>query len=565
MEKRHRTLAASSAAGLILVAVLLLTVFGPATPAQAQIDISGEWNFDVFGFGPDPLPCASTIEQTGETITIDVECTNVGFCSFVGEIDIETGEFTASGDIAGVPIELAGTATSDGGTIEGTWDAAVIGFSGTISAVRKPPGLTPTPLPTLPVPADATGTWRLTFSGIFGGSCDVVLEQHGEELSTIASCSILGILTLDGTIDPATGEFSLSGSGISIDGRMLSDGDSFTGTWNAFSFLTGTLTGERTEFELVDISGEWDAVLLGEVSDTCALEIDQSLLIATATLACEALDESSLEGSANPFSGSLSFRGTLRETEIALSGQLSADGSYIFGRESAGFDFLSGAGTSRTFIAVPVGALERGIVLLNCRPDAEVVANACFYGGGVGEPDEFPVEVQVVVAPVGGYGGIDALVGWSDSLDFKSIAVIGCQNAFGEGEQQATSLSCTYASHGNFAGSVFTLVMTCDPGTTSDITLSDTSFQDLANELGPPTLIGATVTCFAPQRGGPPQLIGDANCSRDVSSIDAALVLQYDAGLLESLDCLAAADVNFDGTVDSRDALLILQLEAGLL
>ena len=50
-----------------------------------------------------------------------------------------------------------------------------------------------------------------------------------------------------------------------------------------------------------------------------------------------------------------------------------------------------------------------------------------------------------------------------------------------------------------------------------------------------------------------------------MSSIDAALVLQHEAGLLETLDCLAGADVNFDGNIDSRDALLILQDVAGLL
>lgn len=60
-------------------------------------------------------------------------------------------------------------------------------------------------------------------------------------------------------------------------------------------------------------------------------------------------------------------------------------------------------------------------------------------------------------------------------------------------------------------------------------------------------------------------VIGDANCNGTVNAIDAALTLQYDARLIASLLCPAAADVNGDGRVDSRDAALILQYVAGLL
>jgi hypothetical protein len=58
---------------------------------------------------------------------------------------------------------------------------------------------------------------------------------------------------------------------------------------------------------------------------------------------------------------------------------------------------------------------------------------------------------------------------------------------------------------------------------------------------------------------------GDANCSRTADSIDAALVLQYNAGLVTSLACLELADVNGDGRVDAIDAALILQFVAGLI
>jgi hypothetical protein len=45
--------------------------------------------------------------------------------------------------------------------------------------------------------------------------------------------------------------------------------------------------------------------------------------------------------------------------------------------------------------------------------------------------------------------------------------------------------------------------------------------------------------------------------------MDAALILQYDAGFLPSLS--VKAEVNGDGVITVVDAQLILQLDAGLL
>ena len=330
MLKRHRTLAASGTAGLLLLAVSLLAVFGPAAPATAQIDISGDWNFDILGCGPGTVACAATIKHAGDTFTIDTTCTDVGFGTFVGEIDVETGEFTASGNIGGIPIEIAGTASSDGATIEGTWEATSFGFSGTLSAVRKPPGLAPTPLPTLPAKVDATGTWRISFTGAFSGSCDAVFEQNGEELIVIASCSAFGTLLFQGTLDPQSGEFRLGGL-VSLEGQVLAGGDSLTGAWSAFGF-GGSLTGERVDdIEIVDFSNEWAMVFLDEVSDVCTLNIEQALILTSAALDCEELGESTLDGAVDPLNGFLWVRGALGDIEVGRSGQRSADGPYIFG------------------------------------------------------------------------------------------------------------------------------------------------------------------------------------------------------------------------------------------
>jgi hypothetical protein len=66
------------------------------------------------------------------------------------------------------------------------------------------------------------------------------------------------------------------------------------------------------------------------------------------------------------------------------------------------------------------------------------------------------------------------------------------------------------------------------------------------------------VPCLGPTNG-------DVNCDGAVNSIDAALLLQLDAGLIASLPCPDAADVNGDSSINAVDAALILQYDAGLI
>ncbi len=58
---------------------------------------------------------------------------------------------------------------------------------------------------------------------------------------------------------------------------------------------------------------------------------------------------------------------------------------------------------------------------------------------------------------------------------------------------------------------------------------------------------------------------GDVNDDGQVNSIDAALILQLEAGLVSSLANMPSADVNNDGPVNSVDAALILQKVAALI
>ncbi len=63
----------------------------------------------------------------------------------------------------------------------------------------------------------------------------------------------------------------------------------------------------------------------------------------------------------------------------------------------------------------------------------------------------------------------------------------------------------------------------------------------------------------------PPGLRGDVNGDGTINAIDAALVLQFGAGLLPALPSIDRGDVNGNGVVDAIDAALILQFSAGLL
>lgn len=58
--------------------------------------------------------------------------------------------------------------------------------------------------------------------------------------------------------------------------------------------------------------------------------------------------------------------------------------------------------------------------------------------------------------------------------------------------------------------------------------------------------------------------IGDVNCDFTVNSIDATILLQLNAALIDSIPCSQNADANGDGAINSIDAQLILQFTAGL-
>jgi len=118
-----------------------------------------------------------------------------------------------------------------------------------------------------------------------------------------------------------------------------------------------------------------------------------------------------------------------------------------------------------------------------------------------------------------------------------------------------------------------TLTINCGSGPVPTATVAGptattgpTNTPGPTSTAGPPTNtpLPRTATPVPPPRTATPVIeLGDVNKNGAVDSIDAALVLQHDAGLLE-LDNLDHADVNRDGEVNAVDALFILWIDAGL-
>ena len=81
----------------------------------------------------------------------------------------------------------------------------------------------------------------------------------------------------------------------------------------------------------------------------------------------------------------------------------------------------------------------------------------------------------------------------------------------------------------------------------------------------PTPTVTPTQTSTSTPTPTPPGPVGDVNCDRTVNTIDAVLILQFDAGLIASLPCQDFADVNADGHINAIDAALILRFEAGLI
>lgn len=211
----------------------------------------------------------------------------------------------------------------------------------------------------------------------------------------------------------------------------------------------------------------------------------------------------------------------------------------------------------------------------------------------VGQKADITLSARDVGAPGVGSWTIDV------SYDAGTVSVIGCQamqggicnEAFAENAVRVAGVSITgLAGDSDLASISFR----CNQAGVGLLGLSIDVFSDasigepqpidstiltgslVCSEEPPPTPTpGApTATPLAPTptevpadppASEPEKMPGDADCDEDIDSIDAAHVLQFEAGLLAEIACSENADANHDGRVGPIDAAIILQTSAGLL
>lgn len=184
----------------LLIAAAMALVFGAFAPraerAYAGIDLTGQWELTFDGAFSGS--CELAIFQTGADLQGTAGCSIIGDGKLNGTIDQTTGSFTISGnfdDVAGlgdITVELAGTASADGNTIQGRWNA-LDSFSGTFTATRTsltprlidigsgngptpPPNSDPQGLPSTggATPSDGSGSLPLTALLVAGGTLALV-------------------------------------------------------------------------------------------------------------------------------------------------------------------------------------------------------------------------------------------------------------------------------------------------------------------------------------------------------------------------------------------------------
>ncbi|MDZ4278361.1 MAG: dockerin type I domain-containing protein [Dehalococcoidia bacterium] len=203
-----------------------------------------------------------------------------------------------------------------------------------------------------------------------------------------------------------------------------------------------------------------------------------------------------------------------------------------------------------------------------------------FLTAGTASAQTEAVSIENATLSVGAQGGVDlealdipapGLGAWIIDVAYNPAIVTVkdctphpagvCNEAY-----DADTVRTAGASAGGLEGdtTLANIEFTCDAEGVSPLTIT---IQELADATeGDPQPIDATIdngsiTC---NEGGP-NLLGDANCDGEVNSIDAALVLQLEVGLIDEVPCPKNADVNEDGQINAVDAAIILQIEAGII
>lgn len=146
-----------------------------------------------------------------------------------------------------------------------------------------------------------------------------------------------------------------------------------------------------------------------------------------------------------------------------------------------------------------------------------------------------------------------------NAVRFVGTRVEGLTGAFELGD---VVFECKKAGKSALELSV-TVFADATPGEPQPINPAVTHGSLTCSDEPPPTATPKPEPTAEPPASDPDKLLGDADCSGHVDSVDAVFVLQYVALLIDELPCPHNADVNSDGEINALDAALILQEVAG--
>lgn len=207
---------------------------------------------------------------------------------------------------------------------------------------------------------------------------------------------------------------------------------------------------------------------------------------------------------------------------------------------------------------------------------AGVIATQAIAGGSdltigrvtlaLNEDSQMRVEVSDVGSP-----GLGA---WEIDIDYDPDVVTPVSCAAGPGSICNTefgpgTVRFVGADADGITGDVTigTVQFRCDEEGATALALTAVELADATEGAPQPINVDVehgSINCVEPE---PPEdeEDGDANCDGTVNSIDALIVLQYVAGLRNTVPCPDEADVDNNGRLTSVDAALILQIDAGLI
>ena len=386
------------------------------------------------------------------------------------------------------------------------------------------------------------GDWFIMLAGDITTGCSATFVQTGSDLTATIDCRGFDPWDLTGSIELATGSFNVRSDAFSwrvgIEGSVAASGDEIGGNWSVGSLLAGTFTGALgqepptetpADSPVVNLVGEWNfgftIALDIESNDAmiCTGGIQQANAELFAAMLCTGDDTGVVRGLVEPATNRVVLIGTISRLPVVFEGIASGDGTSLDG------DML-------VVDALPVDV----IAIRNDR-----------------SPDF-----------------IDLTGTWSLELDplepetsestFSDSCTATLQQRFG---MLSAVTDCEILGAGTFSGSInpssgnFFITRTPESAGGAYLGTASPGGNFILGVWSDPTH-DVSGGFRALRTSGP---FGDVNCNAAVNSIDAALVLQFDARLTGSLACPEFADMNQDGRIGSVDAALILQRVAGLI